>query len=86
MFKSVQTRFMVLTLSMVILISLLLGYLFYELFVDAMDRIQQNHLSYVTQMEATHIKAAIEERESLILSIAQDENVLRYSQAYNDKQ
>ncbi len=86
MFKSVKTRIMVLQLSMIMSVSIALGYLFYNLFVSAMESMQRNHLVYVAKTEAKHIDSVIEKRQELVHSIALDENVLRYSQAFNDKQ
>gem|GEM_PF-6829417 len=86
MFKSVKTRIMVLQLSMIMLVSIALGYLFYTLFVSAMESMQRNQLVYVAKTEAKHIDSVIAERQELVHSIAFDENVLRYSQAFNDKQ
>jgi signal transduction histidine kinase len=86
MFRSVKTRIMVLQLAMILFVTMPLGYLFYTLFVNAMDSMQRNHLAYVAETEARHIESIITERETLVRSIALDENVLRYSQAFNDKQ
>ena len=73
-------------LTMILTVSLALGYLFYTLFVNAMESMQRNHLVYVAKIEASHIDMVISEREELVRSIAMDENVQRYSEAFNDKQ
>ena len=85
MFKSVKTLYAALNIGLILLSSLILGFLSYVLIVDALEKIQKSNLSYIAQNKADHLASMIRGKQELLKQIALGEVVARYSKTYQDK-